>query len=92
MDLLGLFMCTFLVTEVKTIFQVLQNSMNARKGDVDALRQAAVDLAVSQGHQQELRTIIEPQLIQLNCRWGELFHRICVSTWSKVLVPVGANI
>ncbi|PNF25449.1 hypothetical protein B7P43_G08800, partial [Cryptotermes secundus] len=28
------------------------------------------------GHQQELRTTIEPQLVQLNCRWGEILHRI----------------
>jgi hypothetical protein len=54
--------------------------MCARNGDVDALREAAVDLMAVQGHQQELRTIIDPQLVQLNCRWGELLHKICVST------------
>jgi hypothetical protein len=57
----------------------LQNSVCARKGDVDALREAAVELMAAQGHQQELMTILEPRLIQLTCRWGEILHRIRVS-------------
>ncbi|XP_069695333.1 dystrophin, isoforms A/C/F/G/H isoform X7 [Periplaneta americana] len=56
--------------------KILQNAMCAHKPDVDALREVAVELMSSQGHQQELRTTIEPQLMQLNCRWGELLHRI----------------
>jgi hypothetical protein len=74
---------------------MLQNSMYAHKSDVDALREAAAGLVAVQAHQQELRTVIEPQLIQLNCRWGELLHRICVSSRvfyvSKLLVCVGVN-
>jgi hypothetical protein len=54
--------------------------MYARKSDVVSLREAAVELMAAQGHQQELRANIEPQLIQLNCRWGEILHRIHVST------------
>ncbi|XP_033609096.1 dystrophin, isoforms A/C/F/G/H isoform X6 [Cryptotermes secundus] len=56
--------------------KVLQNSMYARKSDVVSLREAAVELMTAPGHQQELRTTIEPQLVQLNCRWGEILHRI----------------
>lgn len=58
--------------------------MCARKSDVAALREAAVELLAAHGHQQELRTIIEPQLIQLNYRWGDLLHRINVSNKSPV--------
>lgn len=58
--------------------------MCARKSDVAALREAAVELMAAHGHQQELRTIIEPQLIQLNYRWGDLLHRIHVSNKSLV--------
>ncbi|PSN39418.1 hypothetical protein C0J52_22771 [Blattella germanica] len=53
----------------------LQNIMCRRKPDVDALREAAVEL-MSQENQQELKGSVEPYLIQINCRWGELLHRI----------------
>jgi hypothetical protein len=53
--------------------------MYARKSDVVSLREAAVELMAAPGHQQEVRETIEPQLIQLNCRWGEILHRIHVS-------------
>jgi hypothetical protein len=52
---------------------------HARKSDVVSLREAAVELMAAEGHQQELRTTIEPQLIQLNCRWGKILLRIHVS-------------
>ncbi|XP_021932648.1 dystrophin-like [Zootermopsis nevadensis] len=58
-------------------YKVLQNSMYAHKGDVDALKDTALDLMTVQWHQQELKAIIEPQLVQLNHRWEELLHRIC---------------
>lgn len=53
--------------------------MHTRKSDVASLREAAVELMAAEGHQQELRATVEPQLIQLNCRWGEILHRIHVS-------------
>jgi hypothetical protein len=53
--------------------------MYARKSDVASLREAAVELMATPGHQQELTATVEPQLIQLNCRWGEILHRIHVS-------------
>lgn len=70
--------------------------MYAHKGDVDALKDTALDLMTVQWHQQELKAIIEPQLVQLNHRWEELLHRICVSTvlfyMNKLFIYVGANI
>jgi hypothetical protein len=53
--------------------------MYARKNDVVFLREAAVELMAAPENQQELRATIEPQLMQLNCRWGEILHRIHVS-------------
>jgi hypothetical protein len=53
--------------------------MHTRKSDVVSLREAAVELMAAEGHQQELRATVEPLLIQLNCRWGEILHRIHVS-------------
>jgi hypothetical protein len=60
--------------------------MCARKSDVAAVRDAAVELMAAYGHQQELRAIIEPQLIHLNYRWGDILHRIHVSVESCSLV------
>jgi hypothetical protein len=65
--------------------------MCARKSDVMALKEAAMELMAAHGHQQELRVIIEPQLIQLNYRWGDILHRIHVSNRVLYVNKVSVN-